>query len=98
MRRLSEETATPKRDPSASVGMTKMPTSIESACHGYRATPVIPFMGGDLAISECLFCGQQFFEGGFVEDWDAEGLGFVEFGAGVRADDHVASFFADCAA
>ena len=41
---------------------------------------------------------KEFFEGGFVEDWDAEGLGFVEFGAGVAAYDYVAGFFADCAA
>ena len=41
---------------------------------------------------------EEFFEGGFVEDGNAEGLGFVEFGAGVAAYDHVAGFFAYCAA
>ena len=40
MRPWSQETAKPKRDSSPSIGMTKMPTSIESACHGYHATPV----------------------------------------------------------
>ena len=35
---------------------------------------------------------------GFVEDGDAQGFGFVEFGAGVGADDHVAGFLADGAA
>jgi len=39
-RPLSEETAEPKRDPSASVGMTKMPTPRESARRGYHATPM----------------------------------------------------------
>src|SRR5580704_15314020 len=89
MRQSSEQSAKTKRDPSTSVGMTER---LNGAGRRRDRKRWLPGRSGE------LLCWEESFEGGFVEDRDAEGLSFVEFRAGVAAYDYVAGLFADCAA
>lgn len=63
------------------------PEEVTSTIHGAKSSMV--------GVDFWLFRGQELFELRLVQNFDAEGFGLVEFGAGVGTDDNIGGFLAD---